>query len=53
MINRFQIYFNTIDKNKALGTQAINAALTNHPNLKAKSGYSKHNFALKETMNAG
>lgn len=53
MMDRFQIYFNVIDKNKALGTQAINAALAAHPNLKAKSGYSKHNFALKESMNAG
>jgi len=53
MIQRFQMYFNTIDKNKALGTAAINTALAAHPNLKSKSAISKHNFALKESMNAG
>lgn len=32
-LNRFQLYFNTVEKHKNAGVQAVNHALTTHPNL--------------------
>jgi hypothetical protein len=31
--DKFQIYFNTIEKHKDQGIQSVNAAIATHPNL--------------------
>lgn len=45
--DRFSLYFNLIEKHKAGGHEAVNAALASHPNFK---GRSKHSLNLRPSM---
>ena len=52
-LDRFILYFNTVEKNKHLPLTQLNAAIANHPNFQRRAGHAKASLLMKDAMHDG